>query len=253
MNELFLTADLHIGHYAIVLHTRREQFIYPNPNYDPEKPKDFKTNWPELVNLEEHDEYMIHLWNRDVGKKDTVIIVGDFIWKNHLHYINRLNGKKILIVGNHDKVSKHYLANFTHDGLKFDMLIDDCDTDADLYADQFTDFHSDGELHKTIQKKYRLILSHCPYLSWPGSCWGSWNIHGHCHGRLREYDDILRTDIGIDPWGRLVPWEVLKMKMLKRYPKWKERFRNRKIEEQIDDHKEQVKNENINLFGDKNK
>jgi len=220
MPELRLTGDTHIGHRSIVLHARRERFIYPNPDYNPDIPKNFKTNWPEAVDLEAHDEWIIEeVWNSVVGKKDTTIIVGDFIWKNQLHILQRLNGKKILVIGNHDKVSKQYLARFDISDWNFDMYMDADEHIAEKYPNQFTEIHT--EWHKTFEKKLRIIFSHCPYLTWPGSCHGAWNVHGHCHGRMVEYDDVLRTDIGIDAWGELVHFDILKKLMLDRYPLWK--------------------------------
>lgn len=55
--------------------------------------------------VENMDETMISIWNRKVGKNDTVYIVGDLICKSNQSpewYLNRLNGKKVLILGNHD-------------------------------------------------------------------------------------------------------------------------------------------------------
>ena len=45
-------------------------------------------------------------WNKMVGKKDRVIIVGDFAFANHVKWANCLNGKKVLILGNHDNMNK---------------------------------------------------------------------------------------------------------------------------------------------------
>lgn len=47
-------------------------------------------------------------WNKVVKKQDTVIDLGDVIFnnaKNLKSYMNELNGKKILVRGNHDKNS----------------------------------------------------------------------------------------------------------------------------------------------------
>jgi len=50
-----------------------------------------------------HTEWIIKNWNKTVGKDDIVIHLGDVAWKGHQEIIPRLNGKKILILGNHDK------------------------------------------------------------------------------------------------------------------------------------------------------
>jgi calcineurin-like phosphoesterase family protein len=52
---------------------------------------------------EEMDETMIERWNAVVNAKDTVYHLGDVvIARKNLELIKRLNGRKILIRGNHD-------------------------------------------------------------------------------------------------------------------------------------------------------
>jgi len=49
------------------------------------------------------EQMMINEWNKVVGKEDTVLHLGDFAFSGVEKYMNKLNGKKILIYGNHDK------------------------------------------------------------------------------------------------------------------------------------------------------
>lgn len=52
---------------------------------------------------EEMDETMVQRWNKVVRPQDTVYHLGDVvIARRSLHIISRLNGRKILIRGNHD-------------------------------------------------------------------------------------------------------------------------------------------------------
>lgn len=56
-------------------------------------------------NLKEMHNTLIKNWNDTVNKNDTVIIVGDFGKGNAIFFkwlLKKLNGKKILIKGNHD-------------------------------------------------------------------------------------------------------------------------------------------------------
>lgn len=58
-----------------------------------------------FASVEEMDEAMINNWNRKVRKNDTVYIIGDLIYKSSKSpewYLDQLNGKKVLIIGNHD-------------------------------------------------------------------------------------------------------------------------------------------------------
>ena len=90
-----------------------------------EKPMDiFGSKWDNYV------EKMANNWNSVVTEDDLVIIPGDISWAMYLQdttkdleYINNLNGKKVLIRGNHDywwttlnKMEKFILEN------KFDTI-----------------------------------------------------------------------------------------------------------------------------------
>ena len=56
-------------------------------------------------NYEEHDEHIIKTWNSVVSKKDVTYILGDVTFEKSKPYeiLNRLNGIKKVILGNHDK------------------------------------------------------------------------------------------------------------------------------------------------------
>lgn len=51
-----------------------------------------------------HDEHLIDYWNRHVHKKDVTYVLGDITMENEEHYsqLDRLNGRKIVVMGNHD-------------------------------------------------------------------------------------------------------------------------------------------------------
>ncbi len=53
---------------------------------------------------EEHDENLIKQWNSVVHKKDLTYILGDITMETskHYHLLNRLNGRKKVVLGNHD-------------------------------------------------------------------------------------------------------------------------------------------------------
>jgi len=52
---------------------------------------------------EEMDETMIERWNAKVKQQDTVYHLGDVVInQKSLHLVSRLNGRKILVRGNHD-------------------------------------------------------------------------------------------------------------------------------------------------------
>jgi calcineurin-like phosphoesterase family protein len=68
----------------------------------------------EYSSVEEGDEDMVSKWNSVVKPKDKVYHLGDvFIHRRHRYILDRLNGNKVLIKGNHDIFDlKDYLPYF---------------------------------------------------------------------------------------------------------------------------------------------
>ena len=72
---------------------------------------------------------------------------------------------------------------------------------------------------KKINKK-DITLSHYAMRSWASSCYGSWQLYGHSHGRMPEFNNLLSFDVGVDVWGYVpIPWEVIVKKMSLKNPK----------------------------------
>lgn len=82
MNNVWFTSDHHFGHLNIL-------------TYQPdERP---------FSSVEEMNEAMILRWNEVVKPQDTVYHVGDFCFgRANIAIAGRLNGRKNLIMGNHD-------------------------------------------------------------------------------------------------------------------------------------------------------
>lgn len=86
MPSVFLTSDTHFGHVNICKFT----------NYDGSKTRPWDS-------VEEMDEDMVQRWNETVGPNDKVYHLGDVVInRKSLQILNRLNGDKVLIKGNHD-------------------------------------------------------------------------------------------------------------------------------------------------------
>jgi calcineurin-like phosphoesterase family protein len=120
------------------------------------------------------DEAMIANWNSVVKPDDEVYHLGDFAFSpapRVKEIIFRLNGKKHLVWGNHDKV------------IQRDRSIQDlfvwCRQYYELSIPQPNSKHPLG-----------IILFHYPILEWNAGHHGSINLHGHCHGNA-DY-----------PWGK---------------------------------------------------
>lgn len=91
MARVFFIADLHLGHEKIAIK------------------RGFK-------NSQEHDELVIKRWNKKVTKRDLVYVLGDVTMEKAepLKLLNLMNGRKVLIGGNHDmkKDFKEFLNYF---------------------------------------------------------------------------------------------------------------------------------------------
>lgn len=158
MPNVFLTSDTHFGHVNICKFT----------NYDgsPVRPWD---------SVEEMDEEMVKRWNDTVGPKDKVYHLGDVVInRKSLQILDRLNGDKVLIKGNHDIFPlKDYVKYFRD--IRAYHVMNGC------------------------------ILSHIPVHKDSIARFGA-NIHGHTHGnRVRKLrgvnvktGELLYSDV-IDP------------------------------------------------------
>lgn len=138
MSNRFLISDTHFGHT-----NTWQKFTLSDGS--PLRP---------FTSTEEMDETMVDNWNRVVRPQDTVYHLGDVvIARRNLETVKRLNGRKILIRGNHDifKDKDYYEAGFEQiHGVR-------------VFVDKF-------------------ILSHIPLHP---DCVGERfkrNVHGHLHG-----------------------------------------------------------------------
>jgi len=90
----FGIADTHLHHEKMHKFTRADGTV-TRPNPITKKP---------FESMEEHDAFIIEQWNKTVNQDgDTVYLLGDAcINPKGLHKLGLLNGRKILVPGNHD-------------------------------------------------------------------------------------------------------------------------------------------------------
>ena len=155
------TSALHSGHDKIIRHTGRP-----------------------FQNSEEMDKTLIKNWNRTIGPKDEVYILGDLTMKGPdfaAGILSQLRGRKYLIRGNHDR-----------------------------FADN-PDFHPDcfewiRDYYELAWQNQTFILFHYPISEWNGYFRGSIDLHGHQHNH-EEYNlenlenGLRRYDVGVDANG----------------------------------------------------
>lgn len=167
---IWFTSDLHFGHVGVIRYCNRP----------------FQT-------LEEMHAALITRWNECVRDDDLIYVLGDLAlmpFRDFEPIAKQLNGRKILIKGNHDHYSEGQYARAG-----------------------FTVYH---ELKMKLAG-HMVRLSHYPYaLPWwmrpfafaselrymdkrPPRIPGETLLHGHSHVKWRQASDS-RIHVGVDAW-----------------------------------------------------
>lgn len=157
--NVYFTSDLHFSHYNIIRYDNRP-----------------------FTCTREMNEEIISKWNAVVGADDVTYILGDVSWdtdENTANLLKRLNGKKILICGNHD------------------------DNLGPLARREFAEIHFGYcEIKDPVSGK-PLILSHYPIHFYNKQRRGAIMLYGHVHNMLdhdvvNEVADITKVRLGIN-------------------------------------------------------
>lgn len=142
------------------------------------------------------DEKIVENWNNKVTEHDFVYILGDISFGKPSYtceILKRLNGKKYLIVGNHD-------------GNKYLRERD--------FINQF-EWIKDYNVEKIFG--HYTVMFHFPILHWDREHYGSYHFHGHNHSKNPEILTNRRFDVGLDGSPDFSPYNletlILKIKM----------------------------------------
>ena len=158
---IYLTSDTHFGHANIIGYCDRP----------------YKDTY--LMN-----KALTENWNSVVTPEDTVYHMGDFAFGGIKKYIPHLNGKIILVRGNHDRDSDikdcglEIVQNldFEYGGLKFKF------NHRPVFTAGTVDPYNDGERRSKIDlDKY------------------DWIICGHIHEKWKVMQKNI--NVGVDVWG----------------------------------------------------
>lgn len=167
---IFFTADTHFWHRGrrggVIKYCNRP-FLDAHGNPDIRKMNDVSTD----------------NWNAVVKPGDTIYHLGDLSMtgtKATEAILKRLNGKKYLVIGDHDKSAVKCLKYFE-----------------DIADTMFISVNGQ-----------EIYLSHYCHKTWRKSHFGSWHLFGHSHGGLNEYaaGEGKLLDVGVDshdfrPWS----------------------------------------------------
>ena len=149
--KIFAISDTHFGHSKIIEYCNRP-----------------------FANVEEMDQKLIKNWNETVSNNDIILHLGDFALcgKERIkEIVSKLNGKKILILGNHDNYSEQFYrdAGF-HTVSRFPIL--------------YNDFYLLSHAPLTLSDKL-------PYAS----------IYGHVHNDSRYVDTANTKCVSVERIG----------------------------------------------------
>jgi len=152
--------------------------------------------------VEEHDAALIANWNRVVGEDDTVLHQGDVVMglrRENLPVMERLNGRHVLIPGNHDNCSSTFKPRQREGGMK-------------LYGEYFTILPEIVEI--PVNDEMQAVFSHYPPAEIPDhgdedrypdqrplDNGTAWFFHGHTHDeQAKQYlkTGSVALQVGVD-------------------------------------------------------
>lgn len=119
-----------------------------------------------FASVEEMNAEIVKRHNEVVHPEDTVIHVGDFALASKdkvEEVIRQLNGKHVFLMGSHDRWLKSSHAPHIWEG------------------------NVNGQW---------IVAAHYAMRTWPRSHYGSWQCHGHSHGKLPPIGK--QWDVGVD-------------------------------------------------------
>lgn len=148
---IYYTADTHFGHENIMKHSHRP-----------------------FESVDKMDEILIKNWNDKVTNKDIIYILGDFCFrsgKDPEYYLKQLNGRKVLLTGNHDGCIMKDIRNLSK------------------YFEEITNYK---EINDNGTK---IVLSHYPIAEWNGFFRGALHFYGHIHNNVENKTYEIMKDI----------------------------------------------------------
>ena len=173
---IWVTSDLHLNHPGILKTCRK------------------------FSDINEHNEYIIKQYNSVVDKDDLVYILGDVGFtpmKDLSPLIQKLNGRKVLVLGNHDK-----------------------GTEGEYRKMGFIDVKS-----SPIYYSSNIILSHEPVKEAFNNPY-VYNIHGHLHQSIVDLPNFINSNI------ELHDYKPMSLKDLQEQINQKTKSRNEKFGEE---------------------
>ena len=144
-----------------------------------------------FLSIEEMNESLIARWNTATQPEDTVYVLGDMFWGSELKAVpvlRQLNGRKVLIKGNHDKaVKSEFCCQFAEISEYSEIM--------------------DGDRH--------VVLCHYPIPCFKNHFYGWFHLYAHVHSsfewNMMEHTKKIMTELYDKPCnmfnvGAMMPW-----------------------------------------------
>jgi len=160
--KTYITGDLHFGHISIM-------------SFCPVSRARFRND------VDYMNQAMVREWNNLIEPGDLVYILGDVAFlpaAKATEYMRRLNGRKILIQGNHDR-----------------KLLQDAG-----FRGCFEEIHHYLDINYNGTK---CVMLHYPIAEWDQMYRGAVHFHGHLHGGVSGMEQYRCRDMGIDATGQI--------------------------------------------------
>ncbi len=178
----FFTSDLHFNHGNIIKFCQRP-----------------------FASVGEMNEALIARFNETVGPSDTVYILGDLVMGRDLNCAARLNGRKILLMGNHDTLQPE-----AYEEIGIEVVRENGTKAKEFMYEGFRIVHSPApvmrEVFPSIRDKpesYRdarrsgVLNKVAPFC-----------VCGHVHHNFRKLGNIV--NVSVDVWDyRPAMWEAV--------------------------------------------
>lgn len=156
-SRVFFTSDPHFNHFNVIKYCNRP-----------------------FANVDEMDAKMIADWNKIVGDRDTVYMLGDFTMQRAksildvMDLLKKLNGTIHVVFGNHDDKKMWYAIAAL---MPHKVVIE-------------------GERVEINIQGQDIALCHYSHQVWNRSHFGAWHLFGHSHNTLPGIGKSM--DVGVD-------------------------------------------------------
>ena len=171
----WFTADLHLGHANIIRYCNRP-----------------------FADVEEMNEELVRRWNARVTPNDEVWVLGDFALGRIAESFacgRRLNGRKSLVVGNHDRMFgarraaeyRRWVERYQQEA-GFDDVVDNVSTRIGEIPVRLSHFPYEGDSHDRDRFVHARPRDD-----------GGWLVHGHVHEKWKV--NGRQVNVGVDVWN----------------------------------------------------